>query len=97
MAKRSKNIKFSAGLGNFSGDTFQRVLKNENAYTKIRIDDVNKNWDVRNAKLKSGRDYMLVKDYTQNYDIWHLGGTVRVKSISPFIVECDGRSFMFYY
>lgn len=97
MAKRSKNIKFSAGLGSFSGDTFKRVLKEENAYTKIRVDDVDPYWGVRNAKLKSGSHYMLVKDYTQNYDIWYLGGTVRVKSISPFIVECDCRSFMFYY
>lgn len=97
MAKRSKNIKFSAGTGVFRGDTLQRVLKEENAYTKIRVDDVDPSWGVRNAKLKSGRNYMLVKDYTQNYDIWYLGGTVRVKSISPFIVECDGRSFVFYY
>ena len=96
MAKRSKNIKFRAGLGSFNGDTFQRVIKNENAYTKIRVDDVDPSWSVRNAKLKSGRNYMLVKDCTHNYDIWFLG-TVRVKSISPFLIECDGRNFVFYY
>lgn len=97
MTKRSKNINFSAGIGCILGDTFQRLFKEENTYTKIRVDDVDPSWGVRNAKLKSGRNYMLVEDCIHNYDIWYLCGAVNVKSISPFIVECDGRSFMFYH
>lgn len=97
MRKHTK-VKFNSGIGRYDGRAFMEALKKENAYTKIRVDDLHPNnaYCTRNACLKKTYSNLVVVDNPNKRPVWYLG-IVYVKSLEPFVISCDGRSFVLYY